>query len=633
MSVQPPAEGPVFDYPVDPGQLCDVVMKGGITSGVVYPLAICRLAEKFRLQNIGGTSAGAIAAAVAAASEYGRRHETGTSFKELEGLPAWLGEAPQGSDDSNLFNLFQPKPSARGLFAILVAAISHPKQTVAFEILLSALRNWWPTALVGATPGLALYGLVFVALADRPGVLSLVALTLALIGALALTALGALAVVGFRLYRRAPSILADNFFGLCSGRRPSDASPETPPALTEWLHDRIQAASGATSVLTFGDLWGGTDGPKEMDLSMITTCLTLGRPYRLPFAVEDDFFFDPQELTVFFPEVVVEQMKAKANGDPDGRLVPLPPPQALPVVLGARLSLSFPFLLSTVPLYRRSFTDDGRAVFTRCHFSDGGICSNFPIQLFDSPLPRWPTFGINLAGPIGADGIDVWMPDTNLVVSAGTAREVANVGSFVAAIRGAAQNWHDNSYVEMPGYRDRIAHIRFGEGEGGLNLNMPRALIDALSGRGERAGRKLVARFTVGVDDPGGQPTELNWNNHRHIRQRIAFAAIEEFLMQLAVGHTGDAELTVAPRRFGDHIPMADEQTYDGLLAAVNDPRRYADFDAGQRTFGAAMIALVIPLARQWAERRGRDLMPRVSPAMSVGRPEPAMDIRIIPPL
>ena len=31
-------------------------------------------------------------------------------------------------------------------------------------------------------------------------------------------------------------------------------------------------------------------------------------------------------------------------------------------------------------------------------FSDGGISSNFPVQIFDSPLPARPTFAINLAG-------------------------------------------------------------------------------------------------------------------------------------------------------------------------------------------------------------------------------------------
>ena len=46
----------------DPPRQCDLVMKGGITSGVVYPLAIARFAEEYRLRGVGGSSAGAIGA-------------------------------------------------------------------------------------------------------------------------------------------------------------------------------------------------------------------------------------------------------------------------------------------------------------------------------------------------------------------------------------------------------------------------------------------------------------------------------------------------------------------------------------------------------------------------------------------
>ena len=73
-----------FLHPTDE---CDLVMKGGITSGIVYPPVVLKLAAKdpnplsdphrpegrsYRFRNIGGTSAGAIAAAVTAAAEYGR---------------------------------------------------------------------------------------------------------------------------------------------------------------------------------------------------------------------------------------------------------------------------------------------------------------------------------------------------------------------------------------------------------------------------------------------------------------------------------------------------------------------------------------------------------------------------------
>ena len=62
-----------YDY-LHPTRSCDVVLKGGITSGVVYPHGLCELARTYRFSNVGGTSAGAIAAAGAAAAEHGREH-------------------------------------------------------------------------------------------------------------------------------------------------------------------------------------------------------------------------------------------------------------------------------------------------------------------------------------------------------------------------------------------------------------------------------------------------------------------------------------------------------------------------------------------------------------------------------
>ena len=62
---------------------CDLVMKGGITSGVVYPMAILELSKRYHFRGIGGASAGAIAAAATAAAELGR----GTNgFAKLERL-------------------------------------------------------------------------------------------------------------------------------------------------------------------------------------------------------------------------------------------------------------------------------------------------------------------------------------------------------------------------------------------------------------------------------------------------------------------------------------------------------------------------------------------------------------------
>lgn len=77
-----PAEAPA---PLE----CDLVMKGGVTSGVVYIPLVLRLKDRYRIRRIGGTSAGAIVAAYTAAAEFAR--ESG-GYARLKGLQAQLGQ-------------------------------------------------------------------------------------------------------------------------------------------------------------------------------------------------------------------------------------------------------------------------------------------------------------------------------------------------------------------------------------------------------------------------------------------------------------------------------------------------------------------------------------------------------------
>src|SRR5215213_7269450 len=108
-----------MEYPEDPPLECDVVMKGGITSGVIYPRAVCRLATTYRLRSVGGASAGAIAAAGAAAAEFGRA--TG-GFDRLEALPRVIN-APSPAGGSTLFRLFQPTPATYPLYRLFTAGM------------------------------------------------------------------------------------------------------------------------------------------------------------------------------------------------------------------------------------------------------------------------------------------------------------------------------------------------------------------------------------------------------------------------------------------------------------------------------------------------------------------------------
>jgi hypothetical protein len=59
-------DAPASDaQPVPAGLLpCDIVMKGGVTSGVLYPSVVWEISRLFSFKNVGGTSAGAIAAVV-----------------------------------------------------------------------------------------------------------------------------------------------------------------------------------------------------------------------------------------------------------------------------------------------------------------------------------------------------------------------------------------------------------------------------------------------------------------------------------------------------------------------------------------------------------------------------------------
>jgi hypothetical protein len=192
--------------------------------------------------------------------------------------------------------------------------------------------------------------------------------------------------------------------------------------------------------------------------------------------------------------------------------------------------LSFPVLLSAVPLYAANFErapENGKYLLERCWFSDGGLTSNFPIHFFDAPLPGRPTFGINLvpdtvetteidetddrleresglgtkaapSGQVQGEGWDkVWMPSNNStgISSAARFNKFDGLVGFFGALFDTARNWGDTELMAMPGYRDRVVHVKLAGDEGGLNLSMPPEIIEALGERGELAGKLLADRF------------------------------------------------------------------------------------------------------------------------------------------
>src|SRR5258706_1900857 len=158
-----------------PEKIWDIVLKGGITSGVVYPLALVSLAEKYRFSNIGGTSAGAMAAVAAAAAEY-RRHIENAGFDRMGRIADEVGQ--------NLLSMFQPTPALKPLFDIFVAALKAKTKTGRIVAITgAAVGGYCLSALLGLLPGV-LVALIALAIGGGTGFVAF-GLLLALTGLVA----------------------------------------------------------------------------------------------------------------------------------------------------------------------------------------------------------------------------------------------------------------------------------------------------------------------------------------------------------------------------------------------------------------------------------------------------------------
>ncbi|HEY1192277.1 MAG TPA: hypothetical protein VGE74_31925 [Gemmata sp.] len=528
---------------------CDLVMKGGITSGVVYPAAVVELSKKFRFWRIGGASAGAIAAAGAAAAEFGRyapdpdpAHPDAPKpgFKGLEQLRREL------TQDGMLIGLFKPGPErwARTLFGLfrdlldgvpasvrLAHFVGGPGliavAVVAFGALLFSggeeRNSELPFQLGWGAAGAA--GAFFVALFvwnhvlrgkarprnpdgshrrgfvcwlfERSGVWA--AAVYACVG-FALGVFVASLVAETHTHKRpwwhlaaAGETLATGFievligvptaavwyywqshrwsrklkecrYGISHGLAPRGPDGKRrrgePDRLTDYLHQKLNQLAGLhpDEVLTFGHLMGPSKhAPKGIRLRLMTSNLSLQRPYVFPLPKGTHFLFRKSQFAELFPPEVVAHLTNPGHQPRDvppidpaaNDLFYLPDGEHLPVVVAVRMSLAHPGLFSAVPLYaitqkyiaekywpavqenaRREHAAERAEARTRSGtgappesappvpvpgltaapadvretwFSDGGIVSNFPIHIFDEWFPDAPTFGINLADALAPD--------------------------------------------------------------------------------------------------------------------------------------------------------------------------------------------------------------------------------------
>jgi predicted acylesterase/phospholipase RssA len=594
MSTREPLPG--FDDRAPSGRYCDLILTGGVTSSIAYPTAIFALATVYRFNSIGGASSGAGAAALAAAAEYRRRHGSSDGFRIMLERAASVAEDVDGK--TRLAWLFQPEKENKRLFDALLPGFAKPSGKLA--ALVSGVLFAYAKSLLVLIIGIALAIIWLIALV-RAAQGDIDWLSAILIG-ISATMFAFIVVVAavFVLVARDVGRMVRHDYGLCSGRRSADA-----PLLsfTDWLHCLIQEIAGRKvngRPLTFADLAAAPGSPREtlndpnpvgavaINLQMFTANVTHGRPYVFPQneGEEDDraLYFRSSEMNRLFPPDVVRHMEAdpvtnqsnryQGNAKPaQARAKAVPssgfhrfwslimgkspvvgseeepmyrlPTKHLPILVAARMSVSFPVLFSAVPLWILDKRDKKKHVFRRCLFCDGGICSNFPIHLFDSPIPSWPTFGISLheistskegtadapsSSPTQAQEDyygDVWLPKDHLQLGEDHWNEfetepepIERLYGFFSALASTTINWSDATLARLPGVRERVVQVGLRSGIGGLNILMKEQDIRGLADLGRVAALKLIKRYAFPVARSSGELSD-GWNEHRWVRLNV----------------------------------------------------------------------------------------------------------------
>jgi hypothetical protein len=584
-----PTPDPVRETP-PADRFCDLILNGGVASGVVYPWALVELARHYRFRSIGGNSVGAMAAALAAAAEYGRCSGNPNAFEVLRRAPLDLAEEdPEGR--TRMLRLFQPSPKLRRLFDLLLLFVreSNPVNTSGLVARSASPKSEPQGSWKTIWNVLKLYRLDWVLMFGLWAIFALILwLGHDLWSRTAVRTLGLVAVlcamVAFAIWQllRDLRALADNNYGLCPGKAQPGPSGEaaTQEALVEWLHRGIQLSAGRGQEdppLTFADLWNAPragrpvadavgDEP-SIELQMFSTIVTQARPIGLPLADGNPrLFFRPQEWSKIFPEHLVRAVvdatskySPQGPGDPDAGpatdgLYEVPR-GALPIAIAARMSLSFPILFTCVPVYAIDYEAlRGFRQLRQCQTTDGGLCTNFPIHLFDAAHPRWPTFGMMLSRRLAnfrddptwlprfhQEGrADNWLREVPGAEQDGVRRKgVAGLLGLLKGMLMTTLDWNDNLTSRLPTVRNRVLRMELQQGEGQLNISMPGVrILDMAHKYGTLGGKKLTQTF-VGA---GGKPAAA-WQEHLYVRAMNQLNALRDHLCGFtdavtAAGHT-----------------------------------------------------------------------------------------------
>jgi NTE family protein len=241
-----------------------------------------------------------------------------------------------------------------------------------------------------------------------------------------------------------------------------------------WMRDLLKAKG----ITTFGDLSQPADSGED------------GLQYRLQVIASDV----TQERMLVLPRDALPHL----GTDPD----------ELDIATAVRMSMSIPIFFQPVTYANPRDSSDEHLIV------DGGVLSNFPIWLFDSPpgqAPRWPTFGLLLVAP------NQHHPLLAEPGASGPEQSKLSILGYLLAIGRTMMEAHDRLYVEQANYARTIPIDTLGVQTTQFSIDDDPELKQQLF----QSGRDAVAEFLKTWNFPayiaafrtGEQPTR---------RQRVA---------------------------------------------------------------------------------------------------------------
>lgn len=217
------------------------------------------------------------------------------------------------------------------------------------------------------------------------------------------------------------------------------------------LHDFIAAHLHAQGVTTFADLRIDDSGmdpsvppERRYKLVVVASDLVRLRLVRIPWYVEREYGITPDTM---------------------------------PVADAVRMSTAIPFFFKPFPL--RSALTQQTSVMV-----DGGLVSNFPVDIFDrtdGTPPRWPTFYISLESAT---------PPTLRL------QEPSNIIDLLRALVVTGLNGRDNAELDAPQTVHRTVYIDTSYVDA-TDFSIDRAMRERLYADGYAATRQFLARFSV----------------------------------------------------------------------------------------------------------------------------------------